>query len=78
MVAARRGIVHIVAHHPRTGGVNNGPYVSGHELERVERATRVATNWGYDVAPVPDDGKVHPENGPCPICSPEGGAWLTQ
>lgn len=65
----KRGIVHVSSRHPQTGGVDGGPYVSGRELERVERAQRQWMAQGYGVAPVPEDGQEHPEDRPCPACS---------
>jgi hypothetical protein len=68
-MTAKRGIVHVSSHHPQAGGADGGPHLSGRELERVERQQRAWTARGYGVAPVPADGREHPEDQPCPACS---------
>ena len=65
----KRGIVHVSSHHPQTGGVDGGPFLDGGELERVERVQREWMANGYGVAPVPVDGREHPEDRACPVCS---------
>jgi hypothetical protein len=65
----KRGIVHVSSHHPQTGGADGGGYLSGRELERVERVQRQWMAKGYGVAPVPADGREHPEDVRCPACS---------
>lgn len=66
----KRGIVHVSSHHPQTGGADGGPYLSGRELERVDTAQREWMAAGYGVAPVPEDGREHALDAPCPLCGP--------
>ena len=55
-------VVHVSSEH-------RGGFVSGHELDRFEKR---ASDWraiGYTVAPVPADGREHPHDQTCPVCS---------
>jgi len=42
---------------------------SGRDLERREREMRKWLDAGYDVAPVPEDGREHQFGKPCKACN---------